>query len=277
MSGLQGNNLGAYKLARMAFDKLGTHRIPSTWLDVVDLTVLTIQSKPFSDKEVRRVCTASAAAAVVVTVVHPIRDRAVSQDLLPYCYRCSSTNPLVSGSATGDACVNCGHQFVRSFATFDPLPLVRFLPRGAWYSRTVDPRHTVALPHLVILACCAPCRVLSCPVVSCRVLSCPVVSCRVLSCPVVSCRVLSCRVHAEGISDDEAVRLINLDPLPAKAKGKEDRGGGADVFTMGDDVVSRTDPFDELLTGVDVRRAAAALCRCPLLIPLSLSSCRGSC
>jgi hypothetical protein len=52
----QGNNLGAYKLARMAFDKLGSHRIPPSWLDQVDLTVLTIQSKPFSDKEVRVTC-----------------------------------------------------------------------------------------------------------------------------------------------------------------------------------------------------------------------------
>jgi hypothetical protein len=49
------------------------------------------------------------------------------QDLLPYCYRCSSTNPLVS-SSKGDACVNCGHPFIRSFATFDPLPLVQFMP-----------------------------------------------------------------------------------------------------------------------------------------------------
>ena len=52
----------------------------------------------------------------------------LSQDLLPYCYRCSSTNPLVSNARGGDVCVNCGHPFIRSFATFDPLPLVQFAP-----------------------------------------------------------------------------------------------------------------------------------------------------
>jgi intraflagellar transport protein 122 len=51
----QGYNLGAYKMARMAFDRLGVYRVPVSWQDAVDLTVLTIQSKPFSDKEVRGV------------------------------------------------------------------------------------------------------------------------------------------------------------------------------------------------------------------------------
>lgn len=40
-------------MARMAFDKLGLYRVPPAWQDAVDLTVLTIQSKPFSDKDVR--------------------------------------------------------------------------------------------------------------------------------------------------------------------------------------------------------------------------------
>ena len=40
------------------------------------------------------------------------------------CFRCASTNPLVSGK--GDACVTCGGRFVRSFVTFEHLPLVEF-------------------------------------------------------------------------------------------------------------------------------------------------------
>ena len=98
----QGNALGAYKMARMAFDRLGNYRVPPSWQDAVDLTVLTIQSKPFSDKE----------------------------EMLPYCYRCSSSNPLISTARNGDCCVNCGHPFVRTFSTFDPLPLVQFAPQG---------------------------------------------------------------------------------------------------------------------------------------------------
>ena len=39
-------------MARNAFDRLGLYRVPAAWQDAVDLTVLTIQSKPFSDKEV---------------------------------------------------------------------------------------------------------------------------------------------------------------------------------------------------------------------------------
>ena len=68
----QGKNLGAFKLARFAFEKLGELKLPSAWTDQIDLAVMTIQSKPYSDKE----------------------------DLLPACYRCSSTNPLVTFTTT---------------------------------------------------------------------------------------------------------------------------------------------------------------------------------
>ena len=62
--------------------------------------MMTIQSKPFSDKE----------------------------ELLPACYRCSNTNPLVTSTNIGDVCIDCGHPFIRSFASFDCLPLVQFFP-----------------------------------------------------------------------------------------------------------------------------------------------------
>jgi intraflagellar transport protein 122 len=45
-------DLGAFKLARYAFDKLQQLRVPHAWMDQIDLATITIRSKPFSDKEV---------------------------------------------------------------------------------------------------------------------------------------------------------------------------------------------------------------------------------
>jgi intraflagellar transport protein 122 len=123
----QGYNLGAYKMARMAFDRLGVYRVPVSWQDAVDLTVLTIQSKPFSDKEV---CVHILSALFVFACSSLHVCGLCFQDLLPYCYRCSSNNPLISSARSGDCCVNCGHPFIRTFSTFDPLPLVKFVPEG---------------------------------------------------------------------------------------------------------------------------------------------------
>jgi len=92
----QGKVLGAYKLARQAYLRLLALKMPDSWKDQIDLAVLTIQTKPISDKD----------------------------DLLPVCYRCSQSNPLLS--ASGDNCVNCGHRFVRSFWSFETLPIVEF-------------------------------------------------------------------------------------------------------------------------------------------------------
>lgn len=61
----------------------------------VDLQSILVRSKPFSD----------------------------SEDLLPVCYRCSTSNPLLN--TQGDFCINCGAPFIRSFITFEHLPLVR--------------------------------------------------------------------------------------------------------------------------------------------------------
>jgi intraflagellar transport protein 122 len=91
-------DLGAYKLARFAYDKLQQLRLPNNWIDQIDLSTITIRAKPFSDKE----------------------------DLLPICHRCSATNPLVANK--GNTCVNCKHSFIYSFYSFDVLPLVQFFP-----------------------------------------------------------------------------------------------------------------------------------------------------
>ncbi|GMH36992.1 hypothetical protein BSKO_04865 [Bryopsis sp. KO-2023] len=89
-------DMGAYKLARMAYHRLQTLRIPPSWQKDLDLQTVCIRAKPFMDQE----------------------------DLLPICYRCGTTNPLLN--TQGDICVNCGATFIRSFLTFEHLPLVEF-------------------------------------------------------------------------------------------------------------------------------------------------------
>jgi intraflagellar transport protein 122 len=94
----QAQNLGAYKLARMAYDKLQVLRVPPTWQHQIDLSCLSIRAKAHSDQD----------------------------DLLPVCNWCMTTNPLLRSNL--DSCVNCGHPFVRTFLGFDVLPLVEFQP-----------------------------------------------------------------------------------------------------------------------------------------------------
>jgi intraflagellar transport protein 122 len=52
----------------------------------------------------------------------PFKDK---EELVPICYRCSVSNPPLNPQ--GDRCVNCGHEFVRSYLHFEPLPLVSFV------------------------------------------------------------------------------------------------------------------------------------------------------
>jgi intraflagellar transport protein 122 len=94
----QAQNLGAYKLARMAYDKLQVLRVPPTWQHQIDLSCLAIRSKAYSDQD----------------------------ELLPVCNWCMATNPLLRSNL--DSCVNCGHPFIRTFLGFDILPLVEFQP-----------------------------------------------------------------------------------------------------------------------------------------------------
>jgi intraflagellar transport protein 122 len=94
----QAQSLGAFKLARMAYDKLQVLRVPPTWQHQIDLSCLSIRSKAYSDQE----------------------------DLLPVCNLCMTTNPLLRSNL--DSCINCGHPFMRTFLGFDTLPLVEFQP-----------------------------------------------------------------------------------------------------------------------------------------------------
>eukprot|EP00052_Salpingoeca_macrocollata_P008243 m.65502 g.65502 ORF g.65502 m.65502 type:complete len:1216 (+) comp16496_c0_seq1:48-3695(+) len=92
----QSRNLGAFKLARHAYEKLQALKVPDAFRESIDLGAITIRAKPFTDKE----------------------------DIAPLCYRCSTPNPLIS--TVGHACFNCRQPFVYSFYSFENLPLVEF-------------------------------------------------------------------------------------------------------------------------------------------------------
>ncbi|CAG0883204.1 unnamed protein product [Darwinula stevensoni] len=93
----QARTLGAFKTARYALDKLQGVLIPRSYQEAVDLASLAIRCKPYQDNE----------------------------DLLPLCYRCSTTNPLIN--IRGNCCVNCAQPFLHSFSHFEVLPLVEFV------------------------------------------------------------------------------------------------------------------------------------------------------
>eukprot|EP01013_Petalomonas_cantuscygni_P002133 TRINITY_DN12163_c0_g1_i1.p1 TRINITY_DN12163_c0_g1~~TRINITY_DN12163_c0_g1_i1.p1 ORF type:complete len:1301 (+),score=344.82 TRINITY_DN12163_c0_g1_i1:249-4151(+) len=90
-------DLEAYKLARAVYHQLQSFVLPRATMDDIDLQNILICAKPYLDKE----------------------------DTVPICYRCSVTNPLLHKG--GDVCANCLHPFVRSFHSFDHLPLVEFV------------------------------------------------------------------------------------------------------------------------------------------------------
>nr|XP_025045311.1 intraflagellar transport protein 122 homolog isoform X2 [Pelodiscus sinensis] len=92
----QSKVLGAYKLARHAYDKLQGLQIPVRFQKSIELGSLTIRSKPFHD----------------------------SEELVPLCYRCSTNNPLLNN--LGNVCINCRQPFVFSASSYEVLHLVEF-------------------------------------------------------------------------------------------------------------------------------------------------------
>uniref|UniRef100_A0A2K6V6F5 Intraflagellar transport protein 122 homolog n=1 Tax=Saimiri boliviensis boliviensis TaxID=39432 RepID=A0A2K6V6F5_SAIBB len=92
----QSKALGAYRLARHAYDKLQGLYIPTRFQKSIELGTLTIRTKPFHD----------------------------SEELVPLCYRCSTNNPLLNN--LGNVCINCRQPFVFSASSYDVLHLVEF-------------------------------------------------------------------------------------------------------------------------------------------------------
>eukprot|EP00033_Pygsuia_biforma_P001760 GCRY01001970.1.p1 GENE.GCRY01001970.1~~GCRY01001970.1.p1 ORF type:complete len:1226 (+),score=346.97 GCRY01001970.1:229-3906(+) len=96
--GKKGEELGAFKLARYAYEKLSGLVLSEATRENVDLDSVVVRAKEFAD----------------------------SEDIMPLCFRCSQTNQILSKH--GDACSNCHHPFVHSFHSLDILPLVEFVP-----------------------------------------------------------------------------------------------------------------------------------------------------
>ncbi|XP_055115100.2 intraflagellar transport protein 122 homolog isoform X7 [Symphalangus syndactylus] len=92
----QSKALGAYRLARHAYDKLRGLYIPAKFQKSIELGTLTIRAKPFHD----------------------------SEELVPLCYRCSTNNPLLNN--LGNVCINCRQPFIFSASSYDVLHLVEF-------------------------------------------------------------------------------------------------------------------------------------------------------
>uniref|UniRef100_A0A915PHM5 Intraflagellar transport protein 122 homolog n=1 Tax=Setaria digitata TaxID=48799 RepID=A0A915PHM5_9BILA len=91
----QGQALGAYKLARYALEQLSYLKTPRRFEKLIEADAVMIRSKPFTDAE----------------------------ELLPMCYRCGTSNPLVGTNE----CIHCRTQFILSFVSFEVLPLVEFV------------------------------------------------------------------------------------------------------------------------------------------------------
>lgn len=94
--GKLGSQQEAYWTARNAFEVLKTAKIPAEWQSTIDLEALKIKAKPFTDKE----------------------------GISPVCNRCMNSNHFVT--ANEDCCTFCGHPFLRSFISFETIPLVEF-------------------------------------------------------------------------------------------------------------------------------------------------------
>ncbi|XP_070289694.1 intraflagellar transport protein 122 homolog isoform X4 [Myotis yumanensis] len=92
----QSRALGAYKLARHAYDQLRGLYVPARFQKSIELDSLTIRSQPFHDNE----------------------------ELVPLCYRCSTNNPLLNN--LGNVCINCRQPFVFSASSYEVLHLVEF-------------------------------------------------------------------------------------------------------------------------------------------------------
>lgn len=92
----QSNAMKAYKLARMAYQQANLYKIPERFRESVEIATMHIHAKPFTD----------------------------SEDVLPMCYRCSTSNPLINKQ--GNICFNCKQPFVYSFISFEVLPVIEF-------------------------------------------------------------------------------------------------------------------------------------------------------
>lgn len=85
------------RMARHVYEKLQQYVLPPAIMEQLDVATLIMRGRPYQDKD----------------------------EHLSICYRCGQT--LASLQSPGDRCPHCAHRFVRSFHSFEPLPLVEFV------------------------------------------------------------------------------------------------------------------------------------------------------
>lgn len=86
----------AWRLARFAYQRLQTLRVPTKWRAAVDVATVRIRGAQNQHEE----------------------------EPTQLCWRCGGQSSLVSSH--GDVCSSCGTAVVRSFVTFEALPVVQF-------------------------------------------------------------------------------------------------------------------------------------------------------
>ncbi|KAI5069141.1 hypothetical protein GOP47_0015442 [Adiantum capillus-veneris] len=96
-----GEELGCYKAARSAYARLQGLRVPASWMDRLDVAALAVRAR----------------AAV--------SDESSPRLECPCCYCCGSPLPVVSPSWK-DECSLCLQPVIRSFVSFEQLPIVEF-------------------------------------------------------------------------------------------------------------------------------------------------------
>lgn len=97
----QARVLGANKLAKQLLDRIHTLKIPSTFVEQVEISTMAVRAKSFCDPE----------------------------ELLPMCYRCSTYNSFLSNNNT---CNNCGQKFVFSYVTFGKQTITAQIKQYSW-------------------------------------------------------------------------------------------------------------------------------------------------
>jgi len=96
----EAKNLECYKLSQYCYDKLHHLRVPDEWVSLVEVDMMVLYSLPSTDNQI----------------------------MTPTCFRCSRSTPfLTTNQDKGDVCSSCGHPFIRSFLSFQVLPLVEFV------------------------------------------------------------------------------------------------------------------------------------------------------
>ena len=94
--------LGCYKAARSAYSQLQGFKLPASWRDKLDVAALIVRARAAVSDD-------SAARLECIS-----------------CYRCASRLSVVS-SSWKDVCNVCSQPIIRSFISFDQLPIVRNL------------------------------------------------------------------------------------------------------------------------------------------------------